>query len=192
MKKIFAMLLSFLIIGTCASCAKENTLFDRICTADGGLKASKNNSVVVFEDLKCTSGDKIWDEFYQTVSQGESASVLCAHYYTLDKGSVSKELYEAEKELYPMLFFYMLEYDGDIFTVTVRQSTENEPEYEESFKYLMHYTGDAPVLTSYSSYDDYVLVDDPTVTWEEIMSGIVSSQPGTGAKHYFVYRNTFD
>ncbi|MCH5191198.1 MAG: hypothetical protein J1F23_03445 [Oscillospiraceae bacterium] len=192
MKKAVVMLLSFLIIGTCASCAKENTLFDRICTADEALKASKKDSIVVFEDLKCTSGDEIWNKFYETVSRGESASVFCAHYYTLNKDSVSKELYEVEKDLYPMLFFYTLEYDGDTFTVTVRQSTEKETEYEEQFKYLMHYTGDAPVLAKYASYDDYVLVDDPTVTREEIMAGIVSSQPGVGAKHCFVYKNTFD
>ena len=192
MKKIVAMILGILIIGTCTSCTKENTLFDRISTAEEALTASKKGSAVVFEDLKCTAGDKIWDEFYQTVCKGEAASVLCAHYYTLDKGSVSDELYEAEKDLYPMLFFYTIEYDGNKFTVTVRQSTEKEPEYEEQFKYLMHYTGDAPVLASYSSYDDYVLVDDPTVTREEIMAGIVSSQPGAGAKHYFIYRNTFD
>lgn len=82
--------------------------------------------MVVFEGMKCTAGDEIWDKFYQTVSHGKSASVLCAHYYMLDQERVSEELYEAEKDIYPMLFLYKMEYDRDLFTVTTRKSTEKE------------------------------------------------------------------
>lgn len=196
MKKMFIAILIILISVTCVSCKTNNTpdmvLFDTVRTADEALNASKKSSVVVMEGMKCTYGEKIWDKFYQTVSQGISASVLCARYYELNKDGISEALYEIEKDLYPMLFFYMLEYDGDVFTVTVRQSTEKEPEYKESFKYLMHYTGDAPKQASFSSYDYYVLVDDRRVTWEKIEAGMVSSQAGAGAKHCSVYQNTFD
>ena len=58
------------------------------------------------------------------------------------------------------------------------------------FKYLLHFTGDAPSSTAlFSSYDDYVLVDDPTATWEGIIAGLASSQFGAGYKHCTVYRN---
>lgn len=198
MKKAFIVLFSILILGTSVSCKSENlqdmSLFDTICTADEALEASKKSSVVVIEGMKCTAGDEIWDKFYQTVSRGKSASVLCAHYYVLDKERVTEELYEAEKDMYPMLFFDKLEYDGDMFTVTTRKSTEKEIDYEESFKYLMHYTGDAPVQANFSSYDYYVLVDDQTVTWDEIVAGMISSssQFGTWVKHHSVYQNIFD
>lgn len=192
MKKIFTAILVIIIPVMCVSCKTDTSLFDTIYTADEALIASKKSSVVVFEGMKCTAGEKIWNKFYQTVSQGNPASVLCAQYYEHNKNGVSEELYEAEKDLYPMLFFYKLEYDGDTFTVTVRQSTEKEPEFEERFKYLMHYTGDAPAQASFSSYDYYVLVDDRRVTWEEIAAGMVSSQVGAGVKHCSVYRNTFD
>ena len=197
MKKAFIVLFSILILGTCVSCKTENvqdmSLFDTICTADEALEASKKGSVVVIEGMKCTAGDEIWDKFYQTVSHGKAASVLCAHYYVLDKERVTEELYEAEKDMYPMLFFDKLEYDGDMFTVTTRKSTEKEIDYEESFKYLMHYTGDAPVQANFSSYDYYVLVDDQTVTWDEIVAGMISSSSQFGAwvKHHSVYQNIF-
>ena len=54
----------------------------------------------------------------------------------------------------------------------------------------VHFTGDAPSSTAlYSSYDNYVLVDDPTATWEGIWAGMVSSQLVAGYKHFTVYRN---
>lgn len=196
MKKTFTMLFVILILGTCAACNTENvqnmSLFHSVCNADEALKASKSGTVVVFEGMKCTAGNEFWEEFYQTASQGKPASVLCAHYYVLDKEHVSEELYEAEKDLYPQLFFYLLEYDGDTFTVTTRQSTEKETGDKESFKYLMHYTGDAPAQASFSSYEYYVLVDDRTVTWDEIMAGALSSKYGMNIKHLSVYQNTFD
>lgn len=200
MKKVLPFVCVILILGTCVSCKTQDTpdlsLFNTILTAEEALAASKESSVVVFEGMKCTAGQEFWDEFYQRVNQGKSASILCAFFYELDKEHVSEELYEAEKDQYPQLFFYLLEYDGDIFTVTTRQSTEKKKESKKSFPYLMHYTGDAPAQASFSSYEYYVLVDDPTVTWDEIVAGLISSRlPVDGAKslrHCSVYQNTFD
>lgn len=192
MKRIFAAILVILISVMCVSCKTDISLFDTVCTADEALKESKKSSVVVMEGMKCTYGERIWNKFYQTVSKGTPASVLCAQYFELNKDGISEELYEAEKDLYPMLFFYNLEYDGDVFTVTIRQSTEKEPETEESFKYLMHYTGDAAKYASFSSYDYYVLVDDQTATWEKIEAGMLSSQADAGVRHCAVYQNILD
>lgn len=196
MKKFVLMLFFILILGICVSCKKDNKpdmfLFTAVCTADEALTASKNSQVVVFEGMKCTSGNDVWNDFYQTVSQEKPASVLCAHYYVLDKDRMSKELYESLKDQYPKLLFYLLEYDGDTFTVTVRESTENKTDYRGNFKYLMHYTGEAPVHATFSSYDYYVLVDDPTATWEDIEAGMVSSVAGAGYRHCSVYQNIFD
>ena len=87
--------------------------------------------------------------------------VLCAHYYVLDKERMSAELYAEEKDKYPKLFFYLVEYDGTEYSVSA-ESTVEALDYEETFKYLLHFTGDAPSSTAlFSSYDNYVLVDDP-------------------------------
>ncbi len=168
------------------------SLFDTICSADEALALSRGSETVVFEGMKCTSGNDLWNDFYQTVSDGKPVSVLCVHYYVLNKEHMSRELYEAEKDRYPKLFYYLVEYDGDKFTVTTRESTENKIDYKETFKYLMYYTGKAPAQASFSSYDYYVLVDDPTATWEGIEAGMVSSQYGAGYKHCSVYKNIFD
>lgn len=134
----------------------------------------------------------MWDAFCRAVDSGEAASVLCAHYYTLDREHVSEEYYEEEKEHYPQLFFCRVEYDGSSFTVTIRESTEKEPETHENYRYLRHFTGDAPAQAAYSSYDYYVLTDDDTVTWEDIFYSMVSSQSDALIRHCTVYQNIME
>jgi len=163
-----------------------------VCSADDALELSKKTDTVVFEGLRCTSGSDVWDAFYQAVSNKSPASVLCAHYYILNKESMSEELYESEKDQYPKLFFYLIEFDGEKYTVKTRESTAETIDYQETFQYLLHFTGMAPATARYSSYDNYVLVDDPSATWEGIMAGIISSKFGAGYKHCTVYQNIFD
>ncbi len=166
------------------------SIFQTVCSADDALELARDSGLPVFEQQGCTSGNEVWDTFFQTVSKGTPASVLCAHYYVLDKERMSAELYAEEKDKYPKLFFYLVEYDGTEYSVKVRESTVEALDYEETFKYLLHFTGAAPSSTAlYSSYDSYVLVDDPTATWEGIWAGMVSSQFGAGYKHYTVYIN---
>ena len=166
------------------------TVFETVCSADEALELARNSNTVVFERQGCTSGNDLWESFYHTVTGESPATVLCAHYYVLGKEHMSEELYEEEKDQYPKLFFYLLKYDGKEYSVKVRESTVEALDYQETFKYLLHFTGDAPSSTAlFESYDNYVLVDDPTATMEGIWAGLVSSQFGAGYKHCTVYRN---
>ena len=165
------------------------SLFQTVCTADEALALAKKTDAVVFEERGCTSGKEVWDAFYRAVSGNSPASVLCAHYYVLDRERVSEELYEEEKDQYPKLFFYLVEYDGKEFSVKTRDSTEEKPDQQETFRYLQHYTGDAPSTALYSSYDNYVLIDDPDATWDEIMAGMASSQLNAGYRHCTIYND---
>ncbi|MBR6351688.1 MAG: hypothetical protein IKR93_05140 [Firmicutes bacterium] len=204
MKRITAKLLVALTVVLLVSCSVNNgrntvpgnsdqdfeSIFNTVCSADDALVLARESGLPVFERQGCTSGNEVWDSFFQTVSNGTPASVLCVHYYILDKEHMSAELYAEEKDKYPKLFFYLVEYDGTKYSVKVRESTVETLDYEETFKYLLHFTGDAPSSTAlYSSYDDYILVDDPSATWEGIWAGMVSSQLGAGYKHCTVYRN---
>lgn len=198
MKKLSVLLLATLLLTVCTGCGgkqpevtPDTSLFDTVCSADEALAAARDSAVVVMEGLKCTSGQAVWDSFYQTVNRGEAAQVLCAEYYTLDPDHVSPELYAREKDQYPMLFFSLLEYDGDTFTVKVRQSDTEELDHQDVYPYLLHFTGDAPRRSPYSSYDTYVLVDDPTATMEGIWAGMVSSSSliATGYRHDTVFQN---
>ena len=115
--------------------------------------------------------------------------MLVAKYYTLDEDRVSSELYASEKDDYPVLYFSLVEFDGAEYSFTVRDSSETKTDHEGSFKYMLHFSGDAPSTASYDSYDAYALVDDPAATWDGIWKGLVSSQSDAGYKHYFAYCN---
>ena len=199
MRKIIAVLLLICMLTALAACTKKKTdtsteakakmqeLFSKVCSADEALKLSKESDVVVIEDLKCASGKAVWDQFYESVSAGKAASVLCADYYTIDKEHMTEELYEQEKDDYPCLYFTLLEYDGNVFTTKIRLSSSATIEREESYKYLQHFTGNAPATALYSTYDYYVLVDEKAENWEEIEAELFSSQYNAMRKHDTVF-----
>ena len=139
------------------------------------------------EGMKCTSGEEAWNGFLEQVGREEPASVLCATYYTLDPEHMSPELYEEEKDEYPKLYFCRVDYEEGKFRVTTRLSTERDPESADSFPYLNHYTGKAPATARFSTYNYYVLTDDPDVTWEKIERGMYSSQSGDWIRHKRVF-----
>ena len=168
---------------------KMEEIFGKICPADEALELAKKSDVAVFENLQCISGQEVWDAFYQTVSDGIPSAVLCANYYTLDGQNMSAELYEQEKDNYPVLYFTLLEYDGKEFSIKVRDSSTEKLDQEETFKYLKHFTGDAPRTGNYRNYDSYILVDEDDVTWEKIERGLYSSQYGDWVRHHTVYSN---
>ncbi|MCR5058759.1 MAG: hypothetical protein K6A81_09105 [Clostridiales bacterium] len=199
MRKTIAVLLLICMLTALAACTEKKTetsaedkakmeeLFQKVCSADEALKLAKESDVVVMEDMVCTSGKNVWDDFYKAVSGGNPASVLCATYYTIDKNHMSPELYEQEKDKYPCLYFTLLEYDGNEFSTKIRLSSAEENEREVSYKYLQHFTGNAPATALYSTYDYYVLVDEKAENWEEIEAGLFSSQYGAYRKHDIIY-----
>lgn len=197
------LVLSFILLLSCSKNRVKNeasahadpahrdieTVFHTVCSADEALELSRKTNAVVFERQGCTSGSDVWDSFYQAAMRKTPAAVLCAHYYTLDKEQMSEALYEEEKDRYPQLFFYLVEYDGKEYAVKTRESDSEALDTQDTFRYLLHFTGDAPSSALYASYDNYVLVDDPAATWDGILAGLASSQSGAGYKHCTVYRN---
>ena len=181
---IFAVFIFLLIACSGGNSSSEDSF--PLLNADEALSWAKQNGVAVTEDGKCTYGLEIFEQFYENAENGIPGSVSCAHYYTLKKESVSEELYNAEKNTYPRLFFVSLEYDGENFRITVRKSDLAETDYTGFFKYLKHFTGDAPATATFSTYNYYVLVDDPEATWERIQKGLFSSQSDAGYRHYSV------
>ena len=170
----------------------EKAFSEKICTADEALKWASEGSVAVFEELCCVSGKEVWNEFYGSASAGKPASVLCAYYYELREENTDPELYSKEKEQYPKLFFYLVSYDGSEYHVKCRLSSESTPDTDETFDYLLHLTGDNPKTAVRRHYDRYVLVNDPSVTWEQLMQSVFSSQYGDYIKHISVYSDMYD
>ena len=58
-----------------------------------------------------------------------------------------------------------------------------------TYCYLMHYHGGDPDEEFINGTEDiYVLTNDNTVTWTDIVRGMLSSQSGDAIDHYVVYR----
>ncbi|MBO4460133.1 MAG: hypothetical protein J5778_05685 [Clostridiales bacterium] len=183
MRKIISVMLviaSLMFMTSCAGAGKMNKdiedLYKKVCPADEALELAREKGAVVIEDRGVTSGKDSWNDFLKTASAGKTASVIIAKYYTLDKDHVSEELYEQEKDQYPCLYFYLVEYDGKKYSVRVRDCSLEEEEKQEFYGCLLHFTGDAPNEDSlYEKYEYYVLADDPEVTWEKIQETLFSS-----------------
>ena len=105
---------------------------------------------------------------------------------------MSAELYEAEKDQYPVLYFVLVEYDGGEYRVRVRDSRETTPETDETYQHLVFLTGENPesALTKYT--DEYDLVDDPDITLEQLHRSMFSSQYGDWIPHSTLFTDFHD
>lgn len=149
------------------------------------LQRAKKEGCVVMEDGDVTHGQRIWQDFVKATEEGKSASVRMAHYYTLDPETCSEQYYEEHKDNYPMLEIFELAFDGSSYTLCWN---EDGMEYISNYQYLIHFVGDAPSPNAtYDSYDRYVLLNDNTVTWEEIWQRMLSSYSVEHIEHYSIY-----
>ena len=113
-------------------------------------------------------------QFYQQTQQGNSASIRLVSYYTIgDPRRMSEELFEESREMYPALYIHELTYDGDVYTL---RWFEDGTEQIQTWQYLMPYTQEPPsTSTPWLSRSGYVLTDRDDVTYEELMSGMLSA-----------------
>ena len=148
------------------------------------LQKAKDDGCAVMEDGYASFGQEIWQTFVETAEKGQKASVQVAHYYTLDEEGSSREYYQSVKEDYPILYRFHLEFDGETYTL---RWIEEETEYVRTYRYLMHYRGDGSDAEEREFEERYVLTNDNTVTWEDIVNGMLSSQSGDAIDHYSVY-----
>ena len=182
MKRILLIIIAVLMVGTLAACTLNSSgssaLFDKTCSAQEAYDMTLKSGAVVIRNSECVSGKDTWMDFCEKASSGKKAAVMLARYFELDREHMSEELYEAEKNDYPQLYFTLLEYDGEKYRAVTRRSSEEQSESAVEYSCLMHYTGDMSPQSNYSTYDRYVLVNDPDVTWDDIERSIFSSQLG--------------
>lgn len=161
------------------------------------LDRAMNTGYVIMENGSAVNGKDEWMSFYEKVISGENASVRTVRIYTLDRSRCSREYYEASKYDYPMVFYREISFDGTYFYTNPLHFDGND--YSISYQggydappsrweYLMHYTGEPRSQTAlFSEYDRYVLVNDDSVTWEELEWGMLSSQFGDMIPYTEVY-----
>lgn len=144
----------------------QNTL----AAPEEGLELAKAAGAVVMDSRGCIAGKENWEAFFKTVSAGKPDTVLIAHYLEADKEHWDAAYYEQVKDQYPQLSFTLLEYDGKEFVMKPRKSAAEPSGREDTYPYLQHFTGEGLSQSLYTSYSFYVLVDDPTLTWDDLMA----------------------
>ena len=190
--QIAALFLSILILPGCAAGRNDGIVGDGsmpeteeitfspadafsyvIGSAEETLEWAQKNPVAISGET--ASGHEVIEAFFDAANAGNPASVLCAKYYDIHPESMSAELYEEEKNQYPVLYFYLVEYDGKEYRVKTRESSGTELLSEETYPYFVHLTGKNPegALTKYT--DEYDLVYDPDVTLDQLWMAMASS-----------------
>ena len=184
---IFCVAFLIILIPLLTSCSKKKTsdTLEEI-PETYTLEDAKKDGLVVYEDSSITSGQETWDDFIKKCDKKEEASVLLAFYYTIgDASHYSKELYEEIKDEYPILYIQKLFFNGSEYTITWY---EDEQLITKTYNYLMKYEGKPRSQTAiFSDYVYYVLINDNSVTWEDIEDGMLSSQLGASIDHIKVY-----
>ena len=149
-------------------------------TPEEALKWAKSHDIPVFEDGICTAGREAWEIFCEDARPGFDAEIVCAYYYSADEENPAS------------LYFYLIRYNNDIFKVESKSCTDEYLEADSQFGYLNHYTGENPEGAEYDCYDFYVLVDDSSVTWEDIMEGMFSSDSSKQIDHRVVFSDYYN
>lgn len=150
---------------------------------EGALEEIINDGFVVMKNGHVIEGEDKWLEFVEKTGAGTSAEIKIAHYFVIS-GKMAKNLYELTKMDYPNAYLHLLKYDGNNYTLSPIKKENGEyvirpdDEYDraETFKYMKHYTEEAPSATAlYTTFDKYVLVDDDAITWDDIWNSTISS-----------------
>lgn len=185
MKKGILILTIILLLTACSKNDQVKVSLKQL-PDDYSLEDAKSDNCVVFENIDITSGQSTWDDFIKNTKKGKPSTVRLAYYYTLDDPSrYAKELYEEIKDDYPMLFMKDLRFDGEKYII---EGYEEGQLISKEYTYLVKYEGQPKSTTAlFSDYTYYVLVNDNTVTWEDIEHGMLSSKLGDGIDHYQVY-----
>lgn len=189
MKKLFISILCLFLLTSCDKTI--DSVHDYIPYANipenYSLEDAKNDGLVVYEDFDITAGQSIWDSFIKKTKNGEPCTVRLMFYYTLDGQGITPahEQYEEIKDNYPVFYIQDLIFDGKVYTL---YSVEEDEEYTFKYKYLKWFR-EEPVSdgATYSEHIRYVLVNDDTVTWDQIWKGMISSQSGAWIDHKTVY-----
>lgn len=183
-KSVIILLVLIFLLTACSKNVANDSLIQ--LPDSYNLDDAKSGNCVVFENGDITYGQSVWDDFITGTDNGKSSTVRLAFYYTLgDPSQYSEEHYEEIKDDYPVLYIKDLSFDGKKYII---EGAEDGKLISKEYKYLVKYEGRPNSATAiFYKYTYYVLVDDNTVTWDDIEHGMLSSQFGDWIDHYTVY-----
>lgn len=185
-RRTFAVLFCALLLAGCSRQKAEPLPPLEELPADYSLEQAREDGCVVHEDGDIASGHEAWEDFLTASSSGKAAAVRLVNYYTLDNPSrYDPDYYESIKDDYPLLFVSGLSFDGKAYTVSGLEDSER---WEKTYSHLKRFEDKAETHSAvYDSYIRYVLVNDDTVTWNQLVHGMFSSRFGDSIPFHSVY-----
>lgn len=159
----------------------KNSGFDQPLEAlisDYSLEQAKQDGCVVMENVDVTSGQEIWQEFVQQTINGNAASVRVVHHYNYPDFEI--------EGIFPCMDVHELTFDGNEYTL--RFYGKDGQINVRSFKYLLQSTSyaESPDFP-YQSRLRYLLVNDNTVTWEDIYNAKQTCYNWDDIYYYEIY-----
>ncbi|MBQ2926984.1 MAG: hypothetical protein IJD98_00260 [Oscillospiraceae bacterium] len=152
---------------------------------DYTLEQATEDGVVVLLDGDIYSNENVWQNFLTQTQQGKPATVRTMEYYSPpNPDRYASDLYESIKDTYPQVYIFDIRFNGESYSL---RTCDYEEEYQKDYQYLRHFTGDLPSSATFKTYDQYILTNDNTSPWEEIIFSAASSQLGAYIDHHVVY-----
>lgn len=191
-KKLFVVV-AVLFVATLFGCSSQknyNANDLKSLTNNYTLEQAREENCLVMEDGSVTSGQDIFDDFLAKTENKEPASIRVVKYYTLDKSTVSPELYEQEKDKYPVMCITDVIYKNGTFTTYSYENLDDEL-FEKTFKYMVKDEYIANPQATFTTSLNYILVNDKNVTYDKIMSSMLSStcsDNDTDLSNFIVYQ----
>jgi len=157
---------------------------------DYTLEQATEDGIVTFVDFSIHSNAEVWNDFLLSTQKATPATLRIMQYINIgDPERYALDLYEAIKADYPLKYYYDIRYDGTGYDVV---SYNDGARVEKHYQYLRHFTGPAISETAtYDYYEDYILTNNATATWEEIILSAASSQLGAYIDHFTVYSSRY-
>ena len=124
---------------------------------------------LVTRDGEVSENLAVLNDFVETTSKGEPGFIRIVNWYYGEESH-----YTAED----------LTFDGSQY---ILEWIEDGRRQSRSYRYLKHFSGEKERENmAYDAYEHYVLVNDNSVTWQQIWEGLISSQYGASIDHWTI------
>ena len=147
----------------------------------GGIKPLENlpelysgeqamiDGCLVTRDGEVSENLAVLKDFIETTSRGEPAFIRIVNWYYGEESH-----YTAED----------LTFDGSQY---ILEWIEDGRRQSRSYRYLKHFSGEKERENiAYDAYEHYVLVNDNSVSWQQIWESLISSQYGASIDHWTI------
>ena len=160
---------------------KEDYIDLKTASETYSVKDAEAAGYVIIAGLQVTAGQKRWDDFVLRTESGKPAKIRILHH---DPSGMLNNNSDPDTQSY----ITEVEFDGEKYISRSFKHGQLGKLHEEEYRYMMRYEGkpESP-HANYGHYLRYVLVNDNTVTWEDIERGMLSSQSGDYIPHEEVY-----